>query len=172
MKPAEHEVAHRLSPIPGAVSRCFPLNRSLTLWSIGGRSRVWHVNPRVQWADRLRWSACNPGVQQAAWAHNPYRVGAQPKRHSAVAVDLRRSSARWKTGSGKERKECPCLVSSNVARCTTLRDEMWVFLGDTQTMCFVTWAMQVHKVIMWLYTLTTSKNKSVQQLCMRKSCTR
>ena len=31
VKPAEHEVAHRLSPIPGAVSRCFPLNRRSTL---------------------------------------------------------------------------------------------------------------------------------------------
>ena len=33
VKPAEHEVAHRLSliPIPGAVSRCFPQNRMSTL---------------------------------------------------------------------------------------------------------------------------------------------
>ena len=31
VKPAEHEVAHRLSPIPGAASRCFPLIRRLTL---------------------------------------------------------------------------------------------------------------------------------------------
>ena len=30
-KPTEHEVAHRRSPIPGTVSRCFPLNRRLTL---------------------------------------------------------------------------------------------------------------------------------------------
>ena len=31
VKPTEHEVAHRPSPIPGAVSRCFPLNRGSTL---------------------------------------------------------------------------------------------------------------------------------------------
>ena len=30
-------------------------------------------------------------------------------------------SARWKTDSGKVRKECPCVVSSSEARCTTLR---------------------------------------------------
>ena len=40
VKPAEHEVAHRLRPIPGAVSRCCPLNRWSTLLSIGGRKRV------------------------------------------------------------------------------------------------------------------------------------
>ena len=40
VKPQEHEVAHRLRPILGAVSRCFPLNRWSTLLSIGGRTRV------------------------------------------------------------------------------------------------------------------------------------
>ena len=38
VKPAEHEVAHRLSPSPGAVSRCFPQNRRSTLCSVGGRT--------------------------------------------------------------------------------------------------------------------------------------
>ena len=37
--PVEHEVAYRQSPIPGAVSRCFPLTRTSTLLSIGGRTR-------------------------------------------------------------------------------------------------------------------------------------
>ena len=31
VKPAEHEVVRRLSPIPGAVSPCLPLNRRSTL---------------------------------------------------------------------------------------------------------------------------------------------
>ena len=38
VKPAEHDVAHRLSLSPGAVSRCFPQNRRLTLCSVGGRT--------------------------------------------------------------------------------------------------------------------------------------
>ena len=38
VKPAEHEVAHGLSPSPGAVSRCFPQNRRSTLCSVGGRT--------------------------------------------------------------------------------------------------------------------------------------
>ena len=47
------------------------------------------------------------------------------KRHSAVAVDLRRVvllAARLILG--KVRKECPCVVSSSAARCMTLRDEV------------------------------------------------
>ena len=40
VKPAEHKVAHRPNPIPGAVSRCFPLNHRSTLLSIGGRTKV------------------------------------------------------------------------------------------------------------------------------------
>ena len=36
--PAEHEVAHRLSPSQGAVSRCFPQNRRSTLCSVGVRT--------------------------------------------------------------------------------------------------------------------------------------
>ena len=31
VKPAEHEVAHRLNPSLGVVSRCFPQNRRSTL---------------------------------------------------------------------------------------------------------------------------------------------
>ena len=31
VKPAEHAVVRRLCPIPGAVSRCFPLRHRLTL---------------------------------------------------------------------------------------------------------------------------------------------
>ena len=61
VKPAEHEDAHRLSPSPGAVSRCFPQNRRSTLCSVGGRTGVWHVNPRVQQTACLRWSARDPG---------------------------------------------------------------------------------------------------------------
>ena len=56
VKPAEHEFVRRPSPIPGAVSRCFPLSHKLTLWSTGGRTRVWQINPRVQQ---------DPGIQQA-----------------------------------------------------------------------------------------------------------
>ena len=36
VKPAEHEVVRRPSPILGA-SRCFPLSHRLTLCSVGGR---------------------------------------------------------------------------------------------------------------------------------------
>ena len=68
------------------------------------------------------------------------------RRHSAVAVDLHRVVllAR-RLIQEKVRKECPCVVSGS-ARCTTLRDkdEVCVFLCETQTMCFVTRAMQVH----------------------------
>ena len=53
------------------------------------------------------------------------RVGAQPKRHSDVAVDLRRVVLlAGRLGQEKVRKECPCVVSSSAARCTTLRDEV------------------------------------------------
>ena len=38
VKPAEHEVPHRLSPCPGAVPRCFPQNRRSTLCLVGGRT--------------------------------------------------------------------------------------------------------------------------------------
>ena len=39
------------------------------------KNRVWHVNPRVQQTACLRWNACDPGFQQAAWAHNLCRSG-------------------------------------------------------------------------------------------------
>ena len=57
--------------------------------------------------------------------------------HFAVAVDLHRVVQ----NAGrliKVRKECPCVVSGS-ARCTTFRDEdeVWMFVGETQTMCFM-----------------------------------
>ena len=104
VEPAEHEVAHRPSPNPGAVSRCFPQNRRSMLCSVGGRVGGWHANPRVQQ---------DPGIQLASWAHNLWRVVAQPKRHSDVAVDVRRVYARWEVHARhvrKIKKECPWSV--------------------------------------------------------------
>ena len=45
---------------PGRCRDAFPQNRRSTLWSVGGRRGVWHVNPRVQWTACLRWNACDP----------------------------------------------------------------------------------------------------------------
>ena len=132
--PAEHEVVRRQSPTPGA-SRYFPLSHRLMQWSTSGRTRVWHVNPRFQWTDRLRWSACNPGLQHSVWAHNLYEVVIPSGHHSAEAVDLRRVvQIAGRLIQEKARKECQCVVSGS-ARCTTLRDEdeVWMFLGETQT---------------------------------------
>ena len=38
VKPTEHEFAHRISPSPEAVSRCFQQHRRSTLCSVGGRT--------------------------------------------------------------------------------------------------------------------------------------
>ena len=84
---AEHEIAPPRSPIPVA-SRCFPLNHMLTLSSTSGRTKVWHVNPRFQWTGRLRWNACNPGLQQTNLAHDLQNKVVPSKRHSVVAVEL------------------------------------------------------------------------------------
>ena len=90
VKPAEHEFAHRPRQSPEAVSRCSKQNRRSTLCSVGGRPGGCHVNPRVQQPACLRWNPCDPGFQQAAWAHNLWRMGAQRQRHSDYIVDVRR----------------------------------------------------------------------------------
>ena len=68
------------------------------------------------------------------------RVVLPSGRHSAVAVPVRKVvQLAGRLLQEKVRKECPCVVSGS-ARCTTVRDEdgLGMFLGETQTMCFVT----------------------------------
>ena len=159
VKPAEHEVAHRWSRSPGGgVSPCFPLDRRSTLCSVGGRTGIWHVTPRVQQTACLLWDACDPGLQQAAWAHNLWKVGAQSKRHSDVAVDLRRVGARWEVGVRNVRKtvskmgkECTCSVWSSEVQHRTLRDEVWLFwVQDTNNVLRDSLSYAVRGVSAWL----------------------
>ena len=158
VKPTEHEIVRRLNPIPGEVSRCFPSNHKLTPWSTGGTTKNWHLNPRVQWTDRLWCSACNPCLQQTAWACNLKKVVAQPKRHSIVAVDLRKIVLLTGRLVQEKQKKMP---ARGVIKCGRMHDiARWnvCFGGKTQSMCFVNWSMQLHGLNVSLYTLTTNKN--------------
>ena len=77
--PAEYEFVRHRSPIPVA-SRCFPLSHRLKAETTGCRTKAWH-DPRVQWSDRLRWSACSPGRQQSGYVVIPQKC------HAEGAVD-------------------------------------------------------------------------------------
>ena len=126
VKPTEHEIVRRLNPILREMSRCFPSNHRLTPWSTGGTTKNWHLNPHVQWTDRLWWNACNPCLQQTAWACNlkkPWLNQHVTQLWPSICASLFCSLEDW---FKKNKKKCPRVVSSNAAECTTLRDEMCV----------------------------------------------
>ena len=150
-----HEVVRRQSPIRVA-SRCFPLSHGLMLWSTGGRTRVWHVNPCVQWTDRLLWIACNPGLQRSDWDHNLQEVvfpSGATLLWALISAGLFRMLDDW---FGKNvRKECPwCQVLQSVRHCAT-RMRCACFWAERR-LC-APWPGQCRcmEVNVRLYTLTT-----------------
>ena len=135
VKPTEHEIVRRLKPKPGEMSRCFPPNHKLTPWSTGGTTKNWHLNPRVQRTDRLWWSACNPCLQQTAWACKIWKKSWLNQNATQLRLSIfAKLFCSLEDWFKKNKKKCPRVVSSNASECTTLRDEMCV-LGEKRNQC-------------------------------------
>ena len=119
---------------------------------------------------RVAWSSCATARRLARL----WRVGAQPKRHSDVAVDLRRVHARW-GGCGTREKGVPVLgvikwgVTYDIAQWS-----VHVLVQSTNNVLRDSWATRdawgqcVKSVTRWLYNC----DKHADKLCMWKTCAR
>ena len=66
---------------------------SVRTCSVGGRTRVWHVNPRVRQDPGFQRVACLRWIADDPWAHNLWGMGVPPMSHAQVDVDRRRFEA-------------------------------------------------------------------------------